>query len=101
MEGEDYSSVTADYLLKKMKQDKSVVAITSATPTVLGFTKDKRDEAGKQFMDVGIAEETAAAIASGIAVNGGRRYGVFTALSYSVHMIRFHRIYVSTTVLQL
>lgn len=79
MEGEDYSSVTADYLLKKMKQDKSVVAITSATPTVLGFTKDKRDEAGKQFMDVGIAEETAAAIASGIAVNGGRPvWGVYS-----------------------
>lgn len=79
MEGEDYSSVTADYLLKKMKQNKSVVAITSATPTVLGFTKDKRDEAGKQFMDVGIAEETAAAIASGIAVNGGRPvWGVYS-----------------------
>lgn len=79
MEVEDYSSVTADYLLKKMKQDKSVVAITSATPTVLGFTKDKRDEAGKQFMDVGIAEETAAAIASGIAVNGGKPvWGVYS-----------------------
>lgn len=79
MEGEDYSGVTADYLLKKMKQDKSVVAITSATPTVLGFTKDKRDEAGKQFMDVCIAEETAAAIASGIAVNGGRPvWGVYS-----------------------
>lgn len=79
MESEDYSGVTADYLLKKMKQDKSVVAITSATPTVLGFTKDKRDEAGKQFMDVGIAEETAVAIASGIAVNGGRPvWGVYS-----------------------
>lgn len=79
MEGEDYSGVTADYLLKKMKQDKSVVAITSATPTVLGFTKDKREEAGKQFMDVGIAEETAAAIASGIAVNGGKPvWGVYS-----------------------
>ena len=79
MESEDYSGVTADYLLKKMKQDKSVVAITSATPTVLRFTKDKRDEAGKQFMDVGIAEETAAAIASGIAVNGGRPvWGVYS-----------------------
>lgn len=79
MEGEDYSGVTADYLLKKMKQDKSVVAITSATPTVLGFTKDKREEAGKQFMDVGIAEETAAAIASGIAVNGDKPvWGVYS-----------------------
>ena len=77
--GEDYSSMTADILLKKMKEDKSVVAITSATPTVLGFTADKRKEAGKQFVDVGIAEETAVALASGIAANGGKPvYGVYS-----------------------
>lgn len=77
--GEDYSSVTCDYLLKKMKEDKSVVAITSATPTVMGFTEDKRKEAGKQFVDVGIAEETAVAMAAGIASNGGKPvYGVYS-----------------------
>ena len=43
--GEDFSSVTAQYLLKKMKEDKKVVAFTSATPTVMGFTEDKRKEA--------------------------------------------------------
>ena len=79
MDAEDYSSVTAAYLLDKMKKDKSVVAITAATPTVMGFTKDKREEAGKQFVDVGIAEETAAALASGIAVNGGKPvWGVYS-----------------------
>ncbi len=78
-DSEDYSSVTADYLLKKMQQDKSVVAITSATPTVLGFTADKRAEAGPQFVDVGIAEENAVALASGIAANGGKPvYGVYS-----------------------
>lgn len=78
MGGEDYSSVTADYLLKKMKEDPKVVAITSATPTVMGFTEDKRKEAGSQFVDVGIAEETAVALASGIAKNGGKPvYGVY------------------------
>ena len=69
---EDYSSITANYLLKKMKEDKTVATITSATPTVLGFTKDKRNEAGSQFIDVGIAEETAVAIASGMAKNGAK-----------------------------
>lgn len=39
---EDYSSVTCEYLLEKMKNDSSVVAITSGTPTVMGFTEDKR-----------------------------------------------------------
>ena len=77
--GEDYSSMTADILLKKMKEDKTVVGITSATPTVFGFTEDKRKEAGSQFVDVGIAEETAVALASGIAKSGGKPvYGVYS-----------------------
>lgn len=77
--GEDYSSMTADILLKKMKEDKTVVGITSATPTVFGFTEDKRKEAGSQFVDVGIAEETAVALASGIAKNGCKPvYGVYS-----------------------
>lgn len=80
MEGEDYSDVTAEYLLAKMKEDRSVVAITAATPAVMGFGKDKREEAGKQFVDVGIAEETAVAFASGIAQNGGKPvYGVYSS----------------------
>ena len=77
--GEDYSSVTADYLLKKMKADKKVCAITSATPTVFGFTSDKRAEAGAQFIDVGIAEEHAVAMASGMAKGGAKPfYGVYS-----------------------
>lgn len=80
MEGEDYSDVTAEYLLAKMKEDRSVVAITAATPAVMGFGKDKREKAGKQFVDVGIAEETAVAFASGIAQNGGKPvYGVYSS----------------------
>lgn len=47
-----------------------MVTITSGTPAVLGFTPDRRQEAGKQFVDVGIAEEHAVALASGIAVMG-------------------------------
>ena len=75
----DYSSVTCEYLLDKMKKDPKVVAITAGTPTVMGFTKDKRDLAGSQFVDVGIAEETAAALASGIAANGGKPvFGVYS-----------------------
>ena len=76
---EDYSEVTAQYLLKKMKEDSRVVAITSGTPTVMGFSADRRQEAGKQFVDVGIAEEHAVALASGIAANGGKPvYGVYS-----------------------
>ncbi|MDD6659154.1 MAG: 1-deoxy-D-xylulose-5-phosphate synthase, partial [Eubacteriales bacterium] len=78
-DSEDYSSITVDYLLDKMKKDRKVVAITSATPAVFGFTEDKRKLAGKQFVDVGIAEETAVALASGIAAGGGKPvYGVYS-----------------------
>ena len=71
-DGEDYSSVTRDYLLDKMKKDKDVIAITSATPSVFGFDEETRKLAGKQYVDVGIAEETAVALASGIAAGGGK-----------------------------
>ena len=78
-DAEDYSEVTAQYLLKKMKEDRRVVGITAGTPTVMGFTEDKRQAAGHQFVDVGIAEEHAVALASGIAANGGRPvFGVYS-----------------------
>ena len=79
-EVEDYSSVTCEYLIEKMKQDPTVVTITSGTPTILGFTQEKRKQADRQFVDVGIAEETAVALASGIAKGGGKPvYGVYSS----------------------
>ena len=71
-DGEDYGTLTADYLLEKMKKDEKVVAIVAGVPTNIGFTKEKRELAGKQFVDVGIAEEHGIAMASGIAKNGGK-----------------------------
>ena len=77
--GESYEDLTADFMLRKMQADPSVCMITSGTPTVLGFTEEKRRQAGAQFIDVGIAEEHAAALASGIAANGGKPvYGVYS-----------------------
>ncbi len=78
-DGEAYDTLTVNYLLDKMQKDPSVVGITSGTPTVFGFTKENREKAGKQFVDVGIAEEHAVALASGIAANGGKPvYGVYS-----------------------
>lgn len=78
-DSENYADITVNYLLDKMKNDPAVVGITSATPTVFGFTKENRNKAGKQFVDVGIAEEHAVALASGIARNGGKPvYGVYS-----------------------
>ncbi len=71
-EGEDYGDLTGKYLLEKMEKDQKVVAIVAGVPTNIGFTKDRRIKAGKQFVDVGIAEEHGVALASGIAKNGGK-----------------------------
>lgn len=76
---ESYDDLTVNYLLEKMKKDSAVTGITSGTPAVFGFTKENRIKAGKQFVDVGIAEEHAVAMASGIAKNGGKPvYGVYS-----------------------
>lgn len=71
-EGEDYSTLTGDLLLEKMKKDKSVVFVTAAVPSNVGFPKENREKAGSQYIDVGIAEEQAVAMCSGIAKNGGK-----------------------------
>ena len=78
-DSEDYTDVTKEYLIKKMKEDKTVVTITSGTPGAVGFNKKDRDEVGSQFIDVGIAEETAVAIASGMASKGAKP--VYTVVS--------------------
>ena len=70
--GENYGSVTADFITEKYKEDKTVIAISPATPGVTGFTPEFREKAGVNYIDVGIAEEHAVAFASGIAANGGK-----------------------------
>ena len=66
-------------VLDLIEKRSDVVAITAGTPSVIGFTEDYRKRAGKQFVDVGIAEEHAVAMASGIARNGGTPiFGVFS-----------------------
>lgn len=76
----DYNELTENYLLKKIKQDSNVVVITSGTPSASAFTKERREEAGAQFVDVGIAEEHAIAYASGISKNGAKAvYPVYSS----------------------
>lgn len=77
--GEDYGNMTAEYLLEEMKKDKHLVAVTSGTPTVAGFFKNRREEAGAQHVDVGIAEEQAVAMISGMSKGGIRPvYNVYS-----------------------
>ena len=67
---EDYGTLFSDWMLREMKKDKTLIAVTAGTPAAAGFTADKRKEAGKQHIDMGIAEEQAAAMISGMAKGG-------------------------------
>lgn len=67
---EDYGELFSDWILREMKQDKSLIAVTAGTPTAAGFTPEKRKQAGEQHIDMGIAEEQAAAMISGMAKGG-------------------------------
>jgi 1-deoxy-D-xylulose-5-phosphate synthase len=58
------------YLLEEMKRDPKLVAISSAVPASIGFGPEQRKQAGAQHIDVGIAEEEAVALASGMAKRG-------------------------------
>ena len=69
---ESYEQLLSDWLLKEMKQDKTLIAVTAGTPSAAGFTPEKRKEAGAQHVDVGIAEEQAVAMISGMAKGGLR-----------------------------
>lgn len=71
-ETESYNSITKDFLLKKKQSGEPVVAITAATPGVFEFNPDFREKMGKNYTDVGIAEEHAIAYASGLAKNGAK-----------------------------
>lgn len=70
--GEDYTSMTAKYIMDKAKKDKDFLVITPAMPMTGGLSEDLRKELGSQYIDVGIAEEQAVAMASGAARNGAK-----------------------------
>ena len=75
---ETYADITGRYLLERMAHDRSLVAISSATPYMMGFTPERRAAAGAQFVDVGIAEEHAVTFATGLAAAGATPvYGVY------------------------
>lgn len=84
--GENYDDIINQFLLDKMKQDPSVAVLVAAVPSTIGFTPEKRQLAGKQFIDVGIAEEHAVAMAAGIAKNHGKPV-------FATHSSFFQRTY--------
>lgn len=69
-----YADITARLLLDQMVADPRIVAVNAATPGLMGFTPERRMQAGRRFIDVGIAEEQAAGMSSGLAKGGMRPF---------------------------
>ena len=67
---ESYEELLSNWMLQEMKKDKTLIAVTAGTPTAAGFTLQKRKGAGDQHIDMGIAEEQAVAMISGMAKGG-------------------------------
>ena len=67
---DSYAEQTAETFLRLAKEDKKFIAISAATPSSMGLTQERRKELGEHYIDVGIAEEQAVAMASGLARNG-------------------------------
>ncbi len=76
---EDYNSITKEFLLKKAQEDKTLIAVNAGTPGVFGFNTEFREKLGKQYTDVGIAEEHAVAYTSALATAGAKP--VFAVMS--------------------
>lgn len=71
-DGENYTGIARDYILSKAKKDKKFLVITPNMPGSFGLSKSDRNELGEQFVDVGIAEEQAVAMAAGAAKEGAK-----------------------------
>lgn len=69
-EEEDYSDIFREETLARMKEDPKFCVLTAGTPGVVGYSPEYRKEAGKQFIDVGIAEQEAVAMGAGLAKAG-------------------------------
>lgn len=81
-----YADITGEALSAVIERDPQVVGITAATPYIMGFTPELRAAAGKQFVDVGIAEEHAVTFATALARSGAKPvfgvYGTFLQRAY-------------------
>lgn len=72
-QGLNIHAMLGDHLLEKMEKDPRVIAMAAAVPAAIGFNyPEKRKKAGKQFIDVDIAEQHLISMAAGIAKNGGK-----------------------------
>ena len=81
-----YQEATNDFLKEQAKTNPNFVFLAAGTMGGIGLSPKDRAELGNQYVDVGIAEEHAVAMASGLARGGARPiFGTYSTF--------FQRIY--------
>ena len=81
-----YADITGAHLMDAIERDPGVCVLTAGTPYIMGFDQERRERAGRQFVDVGIAEEHAVTCSAALAMQGASPvfgvYGVFLQRCY-------------------
>ncbi|MDE6717392.1 MAG: 1-deoxy-D-xylulose-5-phosphate synthase, partial [Muribaculaceae bacterium] len=71
-DAESYTDMFAMKMLELMQGNKDIVTLTAGTPGAIGFSEEIRRHAGRQLVDVGIAEQDAVTMTAGLAKGGAR-----------------------------
>lgn len=72
MPSETYTGIAHNFIMEKAKLDKDFVVVTPNMPSSMGLSQEDRQKLSNQFVDVGIAEEQAVAMASGLSKAGAK-----------------------------
>ena len=68
--GESYVKIAHDFIMDKAEKDNRFVVVTPNMPSSMALSPLDREKLGTKYVDVGIAEEQAVAMASGLAKGG-------------------------------
>ena len=81
-----YQEATKDFLKEQAKTNPNFVFLAAGTMGGIGLSPKDRAELGNQYVDVGIAEEHAVAMASGLARGGARPiFGTYSTFFQRVY----------------
>ena len=81
-----YQEATKDFLKEQAKENPNFVFLAAGTMGGIGLSPADRAELGSQYVDVGIAEEHAVAMASGLACGGARPiFGTYSTFFQRVY----------------
>ena len=81
-----YQEATKAFLKKQTQTNPNIVFLAAGTMGAIGLSPKDRTELGSQYVDVGIAEEHAVAMASGLARGGARPiFGTYSTFFQRVY----------------